>query len=655
MILTCTNNKYLLTFFSFILLNIICFAQKESLSGIDYNYTLKNNTQSSYLKSAGAETPPDKLTELPFIDDFSQTGFFADTALWSVSTVYINNDYCINPVTIGVATFDALDNTGKLNTSANLDSAFIGDELISNRINLSENNANVYLSFYYQPGGLGEVPEDKDSLILQFKARSSDSWKTVWKAVNYPKDTLVLEITGSDTLIWKPDTTTFSLFKQVILPVNDTSYFNTGFQFKFVNYITLEDDDVEGRISNADIWNIDYIKLDKGRSLTDIYINDLAYSTGLDSILNNFTSMPLEHFINGGGLQAERKHNPYFRLYNGYTTSQFFERTFEIEDMVFGDKLSEIAGNDTLKGLSSIGFKDELPGSFTDIFDNLLMNEVDTVFYKMKYYLTTNADDRKQNDTISTILELSNFYAYDDGTPEKGYGLIGQGTQNARVAVRFEPYLGDTLRGVYMFFNRPYNDITTSFRIAVWDEKEINNQKYPGDTLFTREWSTGFNDGLNEFIAFEFDTAVYIDEPFYIGWIQMKEEFLNIGFDANRDNHKNNYVNFGNQWQRSSLKGTLMIRPVFSEDKLKLGINENKQKNTKIFNTYPNPVTDRLYISDYGSSSLINYTIFDIQGRTVRNGTTNYSIDCSGLENGIYLFKFSLNNNIEYKKVLIAR
>ena len=49
---------------------------------------------------------------LPFLDDFSYNSYFPDNLLWEDSAVFVNRSYPINPVTIGVATFDGLDANG---------------------------------------------------------------------------------------------------------------------------------------------------------------------------------------------------------------------------------------------------------------------------------------------------------------------------------------------------------------------------------------------------------------------------------------------------------------------------------------------------------------------------------------------------------------
>lgn len=92
--------------------------------------------------------------ELPFIEDFSDSYIFPDENKWTNSMVYINDRYCINPPSIGVATFDIIDHTGSILPNAGA-AHFIADTLSSQPINLEYytfNNPATYSSddlFYF--------------------------------------------------------------------------------------------------------------------------------------------------------------------------------------------------------------------------------------------------------------------------------------------------------------------------------------------------------------------------------------------------------------------------------------------------------------------------------------------------------------------------
>src|ERR1035438_4122710 len=91
---------------------------------------------------------------LPFFDDFSTSYIYPDSTKWIGRSVYINDDFPIDPPTIGVATFDGLDSVGKPYLNATYD--YPADTLTSQLINLSAalaSDSTIYLSFYYQAAG----------------------------------------------------------------------------------------------------------------------------------------------------------------------------------------------------------------------------------------------------------------------------------------------------------------------------------------------------------------------------------------------------------------------------------------------------------------------------------------------------------------------
>src|SRR5262245_30501700 len=50
--------------------------------------------------------------QLPFQDDFSGQGIYPNPQLWIDSDAFVNQTFCDQPITIGVATLDGLDKEG---------------------------------------------------------------------------------------------------------------------------------------------------------------------------------------------------------------------------------------------------------------------------------------------------------------------------------------------------------------------------------------------------------------------------------------------------------------------------------------------------------------------------------------------------------------
>ncbi|MBP5473444.1 MAG: hypothetical protein J6X92_01635, partial [Bacteroidales bacterium] len=154
---------------------------------------------------------------LPFIDDFSYSRVYPDSRLWIDNYVFINNTFSINQPTVGVATFDILNENGKIysNISAY---GFEADRLTSSPIDLNYTASDsIMLSFFYEAGGLGDKPEINDNLVLQFYSPSNNRWEQVWSN----------------------ESVSFDGFKPVVIAITEAKYLQKGFQFRFINYGSL--------------------------------------------------------------------------------------------------------------------------------------------------------------------------------------------------------------------------------------------------------------------------------------------------------------------------------------------------------------------------------------------------------------------------------
>jgi hypothetical protein len=225
--------------------------------------------------------PPRKATQadtlnLPFIDDFSDSYVIPKISLWSDKFAFINNTYPISPVTEGVATLDALDYDGTIYKNAGT-LPFQADFLTSRPLNLALNSSDsIFLSFFYQPKGNGEMPETGDSLMLDFYSVQESQWRTVWST---------------------PGDSTVKKFKRVMIPVKDSRYLKKGFRFRFRNYASLFTNNQYADLrSNTDHWNIDYVKLDKNRTIMDTVLRDVAFIDPMFSLLKDYETVPWKHF-----------------------------------------------------------------------------------------------------------------------------------------------------------------------------------------------------------------------------------------------------------------------------------------------------------------------------------------------------------------------
>ena len=124
---------------------------------------------------------------IPFFDDFSKNSVYPDSTKWIDSYVFINNSYSGDPVSIGIATLDAVNKAGILNGET--ETPFPSDYLTSKPINLEyPDRTDIFLSFFYQPQGLRDEPEEWDSLVVDFYSPSQNKWKRVWSTEGRPAE-----------------------------------------------------------------------------------------------------------------------------------------------------------------------------------------------------------------------------------------------------------------------------------------------------------------------------------------------------------------------------------------------------------------------------------------------------------------------------------
>ena len=90
-----------------ILINISCIYSQEIITELSTNSQITGQYKAKHKFKASNIS-----IKLPFIDDFSNYTGYPDSGLWMDNYVYINTQFAIFPITIGVATFDALNDSG---------------------------------------------------------------------------------------------------------------------------------------------------------------------------------------------------------------------------------------------------------------------------------------------------------------------------------------------------------------------------------------------------------------------------------------------------------------------------------------------------------------------------------------------------------------
>ncbi len=594
---------------------------QESLSNPGYNARLfyKKGFAGQYKKSI-VDT-----VSLPFIDDFSLPAMYPDSSLWMDKYAFVNRSYPVDPPSIGVATLDGLNEKGMPYNSSPF-SYGPADSLTSNPIALGSITPadSVYFSFFYQPQGIGDYPNPEDTLLVEFKT-DTGAWVHVWAT---PGDTI------------QP-------FMQVLIPVTDTAYLFDGFQFRFRNYATLS--------GNNDHWHIDYVRLDTIRHMNDTAINDVAIVSIPITILKNYTAMPWSQYDSS---ELENQHTievrnnfavPNTKITPHWYKSIYLKTSATIDSSSIASKSIDPSTTITIPDVIPY-YLDSIPGYAED-----------SVTIRTIYTIDAPADNNYDNDSVYFDQKFYNYYAYDDGSAEKAYGLFSVG---AKLAYRFTLNNPDTIRAVAIHFAHMNADVSNKlFSLTVWQSIDEANSGVGDNIIYQRLAPLHkpiYLDTLNGFHIYKLDTPKVVSGTFYVGWIQTSPDILNIGFDVNTNHKQHIFYNVSGDWYNTSFNGSLMMRPILGDTLPWMTTIIEKEPLKDQVSIYPNPVTGKLYFH-FNARYIkrdIDIEVYDIYGRLMLRSesiTDNY-IDVAGLPFGIYLFKAydHSNNRLYVRKFVVS-
>ncbi|MBP7496184.1 MAG: T9SS type A sorting domain-containing protein [Bacteroidales bacterium] len=622
---------------------------QEILTGLESNPVLLKSSNPFDYK---ANVP--RYDTLPFIDDFSYNGYYPDIHKWSDDSVFINNDYCKNPPTIGVATFDALNNKGKIYKRAD-SYAFKADVLTSIPIRLDsvlgkgvKNRAitrkdSLYFSFYYQPQGIGDKPEPGDSLVLEFFSPKDTLWHFMWSSAGEKLDSFYKH---------KGD-----WFKKVIISVSDSAkYYSKGFRFRFSNYASLADDYLPSWGGNVDIWNIDYVYLDINRRLIESESPDVSFTSKINTLLKDYKSMPLKQFLSNPTEQMSDIIELPYRNYSSAILSVY--QIFHITDLMT-KKISFKTKPDTtvvgnMPAFSDLTYSPNLTAYNFDS-DSLKKKKLKYADFEVfgRVWSKTIKDRSEENNSIKFVQRFYNYYAYDDGNPEAGIGLS---TINGKFAYKFTlTTVPDTLKAVQVFFNSTLNNANHKFfYIQVYDD---NNGK-PGNLLYEQsKLRVSDVTHYNEFQTFVLkDSIILKNKTFYVGIKQTTIDNLNLGFDLNNNKQDKLFYNIDGNWYNSMYAGALMLRPVFNSTSAWLNIDKGEQQGNS-FILYPNPLNSNLLFVKLQTTTKIKdlrMEIYSPEGKKLYSGLYRENVDLTGIKAGLYFVRlYNIDNSFNLTKKLV--
>ena len=568
----------------------------------------------------------------------------------------------------------------------------------------------VYLSFYYQPQGNGNSPETQDSLVLQFGTTTEHQeflfldyqnysiadifaemqvdtlfpGDTVWASVGCQPglftiitDTLTpltqgtIAVPCDSVFTTVADTTWYHIwsvpgqrldsfmmnhdgryFEQVMIPIRDAKYFRNDFYFRFYNYASIVNGSLPANRSNEDNWNIDFVYLNINRTFDDTDYPMLTFSGQRPSFFNRYQSIPYRQYrINPNSSIRE---NLEIDIANLDGIDHEVNYYYEVKQIGGGQYYMRVLDPVTIHPYREAGylncpeFGGESPACpyVGELF--ALNMWYDSVSYQISHYVYDSTTYPPLADSMIYRLGMYNYYAYDDGTPELGFGVRPAG---GKFAVRFDMTDYDTIQGVQLLFNHTLNDANNKYLdIVVW--KDENGK--PGEEVYRlSSQRPQWQEQIYRFSYYKFDKTVALAGAFYVGIEQRSDDLINIGLDTSNDNIQYNFINTNGSWQPSSKHGSLMIRPVVGASYF-IGVEENgPSTGSEAITLYPNPVQNTLHLE--GNIDGGQVSIYDLTGRKVYQGEYQTEIPVDQLNDGMYFLNITTREGQVINQKFIIR
>jgi len=414
-----------------------------------------------------------------------------------------------------------------------------------------------------------------------------------------------------------------------MIGIVDTKFLQSGFRFRFTNYASLSGIVSEpSKAGNADEWNLDCVILNSGRTVNDTVMHDVAFTLPQRSLLNNLEAMPWTQFkkaylVTMGSIAT-------LNYRNNDDTIRNITRNIYITDVYKNLIVREIGpAANQLQPLTDNTFEEELLYTYgSTTADSALFH----IQYSLKHTLT---NDPKENDTLNYFQIFSNYFAYDDGTKEAGYGINGEGAENAMVALRYRSYMADSVAAISICFNDAYNNAN---RIYFYPEVWSDNDGQPGEIIGTGEEALAEPTTThNGFMTYKFSKPIAVSGYFWIGWKQVGNSYLNAGLDLNTPPLNRQYYWINGSWYVSSAPGTILLRAVMTGDGTSTSTDDGKVSATTHFLLFPNPSSGYINISCPGSNTE-NYklAICNLSGSVIIVSDVLTDVDISNLDPGYY-------------------
>ena len=553
----------------------------------------------------------------------------------------------------------------------------------------------IYFSFYYQPQGNGMPPETHDSLVLQFGTSTEREefhhldyqnftieeifaemqvdtlfpGDTIWafggcnpQMFTLITDTLTPITQGSiaipcdsvfttvaDTTwyhVWSTPGQTLQTFmevnngqhfKQVMIPIRNLRYFTDHFYFRFYNYASIESSNHPQNRGNEDEWNIDMVYLNIGRTINSTSYPMLSFSGQCPSFLTRYQAMPYRQYR--ANPNASVRESLELDIANLDDTPHEANYYYTVDQINGNQHYRWNVNPVTIQPYTEAGYlscptTSQSPACpyVGELFN--MSYAYDSVTYLIKHFIYDSTCTPPLVDSMIYSQRFYNYYAYDDGTPEMGYGVVPSG---GAFAMRFELAEFDTICGVQLLFNRTLNDANDKyFDLMIW--KDENGR--PGQVVYRLgNQRPQWEEQIYGFHYYPLDSVITLAGSFFIGIVQQSSGLINIGFDGSNDNSEYTFYNINGSWQPTEMHGTLMIRPVVDGKTL----HDVEEFESDVINVklYSNPASNVLNVSVPKGTDIIRTCIFDLTGRQIWQGGLTKQIPVGNLNDGLYFISFT--------------
>ncbi len=423
-----------------------------------------------------------------------------------------------------------------------------------------------------------------------------------------------------------------------MIPVADEKWLRSDFRFRFRNYVSLADNSLPSWQSNADHWNIDLVYLNINRTVHDTTFKILSFVDRPPSMIRQYESMPYHQYMSDPTNMM--KDSIEMVITNLDTLIHNTAYRYVLYDQNLTPLDSCLRGNWDISPVYESGYLDYINFTRPPVCFGFFPVDFtkDSALFNIAHYLTTGSGSYEGlNDTLRSTQAFRNYFAYDDGTAEAGYGLTPEGSQ---LAYRFTLKEPDTLRAIQMYMNETRTGANMdAFYLGVW--KDDNG--IPGVLEYSQQVKEPvYTKGINQFHTYILDTAIAIASTFYIGWIQTTDDNLNIGFDRHNQSCQFLFYNTSGEWIQSIQNGSVMMRPVVGKS-LITPEPAPEAGNPKILEVYPNPVrSGEIYfrlpeeMNDLAASDHVTLQVMNLTGQMVFEGSYTKELNIDAFTEGLY-------------------